>query len=348
MPKTHNHLFNEITSYENLYRALHDAARHKRYHTDVIGILFKQEETIEQLHSEMRNGSWFPSGYREFMCKTEVKRRIIHAPDFRDRIVHHAICGIVAPLFLPKFIADSYAVTPGKGTHRAVHRVQGFLREAGKEGAPVYVLQCDIHHYYQSIQHEILFEQIKRTIRDKRVLELWWRIIDGFNGDTGVGLPIGALTSQLSANIYLNVLDHFVKECIGWKMYLRYMDDFILIGNDKQKLWSALADIRWLLDTKLRLKLNSKTALYPACRGIDFAGYRTWTNRVLPRKRNVKAAKRRFVKLSKDFSEWKVDYNDVHQRVASFLGYMSHCNGHDTAASTLKRLALCRNHLDTD
>ena len=347
MAKTYNHLFDEITSYENLYGALHDAARGKRFEPEVMDVLFQREDVIRTMRREMQNGIWYPSGYREFLCKTEVKRRVIHAPTFRDRIVHHALVRVAAPLFWSKFIYDSYAVTPGKGTHKAVSRVQEFLQKAGR-GGDVYVLQCDIHHYYPSIQHDVLFEQICRTIRDKRVREIWWRIIDGFNGDTGVGLPIGALTSQLSANIYLNVLDHFVKECIGWKLYLRYMDDFILVGNDKKKLWRALDDIRWLLDTRLRLTLNDKTALYPACRGVDFAGYRAWTNHILARKRNVKAAKKRFSKLSKDFADWKVGYGDVQQRVSSFLGYMKHCNGYDTTRSTLDRLKLHRNHKEEE
>lgn len=345
MPKTYNHLFDKITSYENLYAALHEAARGKKEKQEIQDTLFRRESTIHELHRELRNGTWFPSAYYEFLCKTEVKRRIIHAPTFRDRIVHHALCSIVTPLFLPKFIEDSYAVTPGKGTHKAVSRVQHFLRKARGTGS-VYVLQCDIHHYYQSIRHDVLFEQIARTIRDRRTLELWHRILEGFEEEDGVGLPIGALTSQLSANIYLNVLDHFVKEAIGWKMYVRYMDDFILIGNDKKELWNALADIQWLLDTKLRLKLNDKTALYPASHGVDFAGYRTWSTHILPRKRNVKAAKRRFAKLSKDFAAWNIGYEDVHRRVASFLGYMSHCNAHDSTESALKRLVLHRDHQD--
>lgn len=344
MPKTYNDLFDTITSCENLFAAFDEAAKGKKYKPEVLDAIFHKEEIVLELQKELWDGSWVPSGYREFLCKTEVKRRIIHAPAFRDRVVHHAICQIVAPLFFQKFIFDSYAVTPGKGTHRAVSRVQTFLRQAGRGGKPVYILQGDVHHYYQSINHKILFEEIKRTIRDRGVLDTWWKIIDGFHEENGVGLPIGALTSQLSANIYLNVLDHFVKECIGWSKYVRYMDDFILVGNDKKELWDALSDIRWLLDTRLRLKLNQKVAVYPVSRGVDFAGYRTWTNHILPRKRNVKAAKRRFRRMSKDFYNWETDYGDVRQRVSSFLGYMKHANAHDSTRSALKYLVLRRNH----
>lgn len=235
MPKSYNNLFEKICSLENLYAAYNDAKRGKRFKSEILDAGFHIEETIHNLRQELLNLTWQPQPYREFLLKSEVKRRIIHAPTFRDRIVHHAIVRIVKPMFEKKFIFDSYAVTVGKGQIKAVKRVQKFLRSGDN-----YVLQCDISKYYPSINHEILFSQIQRTIRDKRLLEIWRRLIEGFEN----GLPIGAYTSQLSANIYLNVLDHFVKECMQWKKYLRYMDDFILIGEDKKQLWNALDDIR--------------------------------------------------------------------------------------------------------
>ena len=270
MPKTYNNLFDKVCSLENLYAAYHDAKKNKRFKPEVLDAGFYIEETIHELRQELLNLTWQPQPYREFLLKTEVKRRIIHAPTFRDRIVHHAILRVVKPLFEKKFIFDSYAVTIGKGQVKAVKRLQNFLRRASKSGE-VYVLQCDISKYYPSVNHEILLEEIRRTIRDKKVFEIWQRIVESFSA----GLPIGAYTSQLGANIYLNVLDHFVKECLQWKFYLRYMDDFILIGNDKKQLWKNLDDIRWLLDTKLKLKLNNRTKIFKAKQGVDFAGYRT-------------------------------------------------------------------------
>ena len=172
-----------------------------------------------------------------------------------------------------------------------------------------------------------MLEEIQRTIRDKKVFEIWRRIIESFSA----GLPIGAYTSQLSANIYLNVLDHFVKECLQWKYYLRYMDDFILIGNDKAQLWESLEDVRWLLDTKLKLKLNNRTKIFKACQGVDFAGYRTFSNKILPRKRNVKAARHRLKKFVG---------KELASRVASFLGYMKHCDGYRTTFSTLQKIKI--------
>ena len=342
MPKTFNNIYTGIISLERLYWAHKQVQKGKRRNDVAAYARDHVEEIIDNLHNDLVNMTFQPDPYRRFLTRKEVKRRKIDEPSFRDRILHHSIVESVRPCFEPKFIFDSYAVTPGKGQHKAVFRVQEFIRRAYKQGDEVYVIQGDIHHYYESIHHDILFAEIQRTIRDKRLLTIWQRIIEGYHaeGTPGVGIPIGAVTSQLSANIYLNPLDHFVKECAGWRYYVRYMDDFILISNDKQKLWAMLDDIVWFIDTQLRLKLNPKTRLFKASQGVDFAGYRIFKNYLLPRKRNVLAARRRFKMLSHKYRRGLIDDEYVRQRVQSFKGYMSHCKGFMTTQSTLKYLKL--------
>ena len=342
MPKTYSQLYEQIISFENLYLAYCEARRGRRYRGDVLRFHQNHEETLLNLHKELKAKTWQPGPYREFLCTTEVKRRVIHAPAFIDRVVHHALANVTRPLFEKKYIFDSYATINGKGTHKAVFRVQEFMRRAGANWDTVYVLQCDISKYYPSMDHDVLMEQIKRTIRDKDALWLWRQVIAGFNDDTGRGLPIGALTSQIAANIYLNVLDHFVKECMQVKYYVRYMDDFVLLGPSKEYLWDALADIKWLLEGHLKLKLNPKTKIYPASRGVDFAGYRTFTTHMLPRKRNIKAAKKRFQNLSKLYSKGMVSMDRAKASVMSFLGYVKHCQARRTTLSTLSRLTLTK------
>lgn len=187
-----------------------------------------------------------------------------------------------------------------------------------------------------------LKREISRTIKDKRLLEAWGLVIDRFNEDTGKGIPIGALTSQLAANIYLNPFDHFVKECMRAHFYVRYMDDFVIISNDKKELRKNLDDIRWFLETQLKLELNPKTRIYQASQGVDFCGYRTWSTHILPRKRNIKAAKKRFQRLSRKFRRGEIRVEDARQSVASFLGYCKHCNAYVTVQATLNRLVLTR------
>ena len=339
MPKTYSNLFDKIISFENLYLAYCEARRGRRYRGDVLQFHKNFEEELSDIHRALKTKTWEPDPYREFLSITEVKRRIIHAPSFRDRVVHHALANITRPLFEKKYIFDSYATIQGKGTHKAVFRVQEHLRRAGAEWDNVYVLQCDIAKYYPNIDHDVLMKQVKRTIRDKDVIWLWEQIISGFTA-SGRGLPIGALTSQIAANIYLNVLDHFVKECLHGKYFVRYMDDFILLGPSKEYLWDALADIKWLLEGHLKLKLNPKTRIYPASRGIDFAGYRTFSTHILPRKRNIKAAKKRFKTLSYLFNKEMISLARVKASVMSFLGYVKHCQAIHTTASALSRLTI--------
>lgn len=336
MPKTYNNLFEKVCSIENLYSAYNEARRNKRFKPEILDAGFNIEDEIHKLREKLIDETWQPGNYREFLCRTEVKQRIIHAPLFIDRVVHHAIVRNIHQYFEKKFIFDSYAVTVGKGQLRAVQRVQKFLQEAKYYG-DVYILQCDISKYYQSMNHDVLINQISRTIRDKKLVNLWARLIKGFN-DSGVGLPIGAYTSQISANIYMNPFDHFMKDFKKIKWYVRYMDDFIVISNDKKELWNLFIDIKEFIEDNLKLRLNPKSHLYKSIQGVDFAGYRIFYNHLLPRKRNIKAARRRFIKLSKKFTLNKITFRDILCRVDSFIGYLQHCNSERSLKSTLDYL----------
>lgn len=340
--KRYDDLWEEIVTFENMYDAYLEARKGRRYRSEVMSTAKRLELILHQLIFELNVGEWRPAKYYEFECRTEVKRRTINAPTFRDRIVHHSIDRIIRPLFERKYIFDSYACRLGKGTHAACARLQHFLRQAGASGKRVYVLQADISKYYPSISHDVLKEELRRTIADKRLLEVLDLVIESFNEDTGRGLPIGSLTSQLFANVYLNPFDHFMKECRRERFYLRYMDDFIVVADDKAHLRDALADARWFIETQLKLKLNPKTAIFPASHGVDFAGYRTFTAKVLPRKRNIKAAKIRFKDLSWRFRHGRASIKDAQQVVASFLGYCKHCKSSQSARAALRRLVLSK------
>ena len=341
MPITYNNLYHQIISFENLYLAYLDAATGRKIKPEVLEFSDHAEEKIMRIHRQLATRSWKPGKYRQFLSHQEVKRRVIDAPDFADRVVHMAIYRVLSPLFDSKFIYDSYACRAGKGSTKAVARVRDFLRRAKRQYEKVYVLQCDIAKFYPSIYKPYLMEKMARTIRDKDVLELLETIYYDFNGEER-GVPIGAATSQLAANVVLDTLDHFCKECMMVKYYVRYMDDVIILGDSKDLLHNYLRDIEWLVSGVLKLRLNPKTRIYPASRGVDFAGYRTWATHIKPRKRNVKAAKIRFKDLSWKYKHGKVTLDDVKPRVVSFLGYMSHCNGYKTTVSTLNWLKLQR------
>ncbi len=339
MPKSHGNLAKRFFSLQSIDKAFDAAMKGCKKNDDVIEAKHHKEEIVSEIFEEIGNLTWCPGPYRQFETKKEVKRRIVDEPPFRDRVVHHVIKDNVEQFFTRKFIFASFAVTKGKGQHKAAKLVQFHIRDAMIYGE-VYVAQLDIKSYYASIVQHILVKMIRRTIRDEYLMIIWERIIYSFHKNTGIGIPIGAVVSQLSANIYLNEFDHWIKEELHIKRYIRYMDDMIFIANSKAELWEIFGKVSDYLEKNLCLRLNPKSRVYKAKQGVDYCGYRIFWDHMLPRKRNVKAARIRFKKLSRKYRQGKITLDYVKPRVQSFLGYMGHCDGKETTKSTLKYLVL--------
>jgi retron-type reverse transcriptase len=216
------------------------------------------------------------------------------AAPFRDRVMHHALVAAIEPIFERGFIHDSYACRVGKGTHRAVARLRQFMRRS--DYAATYIFQGDISKYFDSIDHEVLFGLIEKKVDDLPTRRLIRPIIDSAHADTGVGIPIGNLTSQLFANIYLNELDQFVKHTLHATRYIRYMDDFSILETDKRVLANYREAIEHFVAERLHLRLHPrKSTIAPIRLGIDFLGYRLFEHHTRLRASTVK----RFVKRTK-------------------------------------------------
>jgi len=343
MPVTHNNIWNEIVNFENLYEGYRAASRAKRYRGSVLSYGQRLEENIIESLNQLTWKQWRPSRYREFVVH-EPKRRTIHAPPFKDRVVHHALVQVIEPLFERKFIPDSFACRTGKGTHAAQLRVESFAAMADKKWGDYYVLKADIKSYFPSIDRNVLFDMIKRTISDKDTLWLIGQIIDC--DEDKRGLPIGALTSQLFANIYLDALDHYVKDELGVKMYARYMDDFVVVHPDKDYLKKLHFDIGVFITERLHLTFNPKTTIFKSgngtCHPIDFCGYRMWPSHTKPRKRTVKAARKRFRKFVELYRLGLMTLEQIRASIMSFLGYMKHCDGKRSVDSILEQLVFTK------
>jgi retron-type reverse transcriptase len=339
MPRTVNGLWDELTSFENLHLAYLGARDGKRYRNEVMQFAVEAEEHLFNIQNHMLWKTWKPGPQREFVVR-EPKLRLIQAPPFQDRVVHHALVQVVEPHFERRFIFDSYACREGKGTQRAVMRVQHFLRVAKRNwGDGIYVVKADISKYFASIQHHILMDEVERVIADPDVLWLWRQIISGYGHEAGLGLPVGALTSQLGANVLLNRLDHVAKDDMGLRFYVRYMDDFVAVVKDKAEAQRVLQALERVVNA-LGLSLNPKTAIHPWQRGVDFCGYRIWPTHILPRKRNIKRARADFRQLMAQYFAGEVELSDVRQRVMSFLAYAKHCQAHRTVEGVLGDLVL--------
>lgn len=301
--KTHNQLYAGICAFENLLWAAHKAESGKRHQDSVGRFRTNIEEELLQLRRELLSQTYTPGAYREKFI-TQPKRRMISAAPFRDRVVHHAVCNVVMPLFERKMVNDLYSNRKGKGTHAAIRRCQEFSRQFR------YVLKGDIRKFFPSMDHQILKQTVRRTIRCRDTLWVLDRIIDGSNrqeavcslfpgddiGDAGarrVGLPIGNLTSQWFGSVYLNEFDHWVKEALRCGGYARYVDDFLLFSDDKQQLaeWRA-ALVAKLSEYRLRLNEN-KSRVFRVTDGVTFLGQRVWPWGRRLCAANVRAARRR-------------------------------------------------------
>ena len=270
MAKTHKNLYPQIYDFENLHTAYLKARKGKRYAADVLKFSIRLEENLIDLQNHLIWKTYQPSPYRYFTVY-EPKERPIAALPFRDRVLHHALCNIIEPIFERSMIFDSYACRVGQGVLAGVNRTTQYLRRARTKWGRVYCLKADITKFFPSIDHTALKKLIRRRIACPDPLDLMELIID--SSGTERGLPIGNLTSQLWANVYLNELDHFCKETLQVRKYLRYMDDFVLFHPDKQFLHTALQEIRGFLDDNLRLSLNAKTQIFPVGpRSVDFLG----------------------------------------------------------------------------
>ncbi|HOF50268.1 MAG TPA: reverse transcriptase/maturase family protein [Candidatus Colwellbacteria bacterium] len=279
-------LFERITDFRNLHRAYLNARHCKRYRFSILKFGHRLEENLLALQRELESKTYRHGSYREFIV-SDSKKRTIRAAPFRDRVVHHAVCGIIEPIFDKGFVYDSYACRRGKGTHAAVRRLESFLRslKTKARGRRVYCLKCDVSKYFDNVDHELIAEIFRRKIPDEDVLWLLGEILESHKP----GIPIGNLTSQIFANIYLNELDYFVKRNLREKYYLRYMDDFLVLGLDKGRLHESKELIREFLRDRLRLELHPKKAeVFPTDKGVDFLGYVIRGNKRFLRKSTVK------------------------------------------------------------
>lgn len=276
----------DIATFENAEEAYRKARRCKRYREEVLRFTVNLEAELYSLVDDLLAGTYRQGKARRFVIY-EPKKRDIYALPFRDRVAQHMINSKIEPIIERRFYYHSYACRKGKGMHKAADYAQERIRNLSFEGKEVYALKADIHKYFNSVDHEILKQILSRIFKDKGLLSLLFYIIDSY-GEDGRGLPVGNLLSQLFANLVLNELDGFVKHELKEENYMRYMDDFIIIHNDRENLEEALQKIEAFLGKQLKLTLNPKTQIINAKNGLDFCGYRIYKDYRKIRKRSPK------------------------------------------------------------
>jgi RNA-directed DNA polymerase len=272
-------------------------------------------DNIFTLHSDLINRTYKHGGYHAFNI-SDPKPRNIHKASVRDRLLHHAIYRVLYPYFDCKFIADSYSCRLGKGTHKALNRFRRFgYRVSQNNTKTCWVLKCDIRKFFANIDHAVLIQILQKHISDQQTLWLLEKIIGSFESRSGVGLPLGNLTSQLLVNIYMNEFDQFVKHKLKAKYYIRYADDFVLFSENKKILESRLESMRKFLAEELKLELHpGKIFVKTLASGVDFLGWVNFTNHRVLRT----TTKRRMFKRIKE--------NQSPETKASYLGLLKHGN----------------------
>lgn len=312
-------MFKKIISLENLFFAWDEFRKGKAQRRDLMEFEINLENNILKLHHDLVNNNYSHSLYFSFFVH-DPKRRHIHKASVRDRLLHHAIVRVIEPMFDKAFIFDSWSCRKTKGTHAAVNRLQQIAHKLSQNNTQiVWALKLDIKKFFESMDHEVLLNILSRKIKDLRTMLLLEEIVDSFYP----GLPLGNLTSQLFANVYMNELDQYVKHTLKIPGYLRYSDDFVLLHTNRSVLMDCVPVIREFLSTKLKLRLHEQKIILSKYRsGVDFLGYICFPDFRVLRTRT----KRRMLK--------KIESRNF----ASYSGVLQHCRSYELRQKLVQEL----------
>jgi retron-type reverse transcriptase len=328
--KIYKNLFDEIISTENLFLAWDKFKNGKRNKKDVRLFEWNLEENIFRLNRNLKNKMYKHGAYHSFNI-SDPKPRNIHKAQVRDRILHHAVFRILNPIFEPGFISASFSCREGYGTHKGVQYLQNTLRKATQNGrVSCFALKCDIKKFFDTIDHDILLGILKKKIKDEDTIWLLKQIISSFSSNYSLlgiekGVPIGNLTSQLFANVYMGEFDIFVKQKLKAKHYLRYTDDFIILSHNKEYLKKTLPPIVSFLQDELRLKIHDeKTKIQKTSQGVDFLGYVVFIKYKLVRTKTKRRTTKKFDLKINEYHQGIVPKTSLSQSLQSYLGFFSH------------------------
>lgn len=307
--------FEELIGVENLLEAWREFLRGKRPRADVQEYSLNLMHNILTLHAELANKTYTHGGYESFNI-SDPKPRNIHKACVRDRLLHHAIYRKLYPFFNALFIADSFSCRLNKGTHRALMRFDTCVRKVGRNDTRTcWILKCDIRKFFANVNHTILLRILGAHIQDANVLSLLKNVIDSFDIQPEIGLPLGNLTSQLFVNIYMNEFDQFAKHALKAKIYLRYCDDFVILSENKERLLIYIPLIRDFLKDRLGLELHPhKVSVGTIAAGVDFLG---WVHHPYYRIPRTTTKRRMFKRIKESPTEATLN---------SYLGLLKHGN----------------------
>lgn len=328
--KRSGNLLYEITDADNLRFAAWKAAKGKRHSTEILKWFENMEEHIAKLRDQILSGQVQVGNYRYFKVY-EPKERQICASAFGEQVLHHAVMNICHAQFEKVQIFDSYASRKGKGTYAALERAKVFTRQND------WYLKLDVKKFFESIHHEVLVQQLCRMFKDPAVVGVFEQIIHSYEASPGRGLPIGNLTSQYFANHYLATLDHFIKEKLRIKAYVRYMDDMVCWSADKEGLLEARDHITDFVEKELACKLKPE-GLNRTTTGLPFLGYHVFPYHV----RLLQKSKQRFIRKMRSIDdhyqsgEWPE--SKCQRKVLPLLAFTKHSDANQFRQNILSKI----------
>lgn len=327
MSKRLNNIFRQKIKFKNIYEAYRRASILKHKNKEVILFEMDLAQNLYDILKDLYFQKYKPGIYRKFVVYEPKKREIMALP-FRDRVVQQwYVEEFIRPIFIPKLIIDTYACIPGRGLHQAIKKLQLYMQQMKRKNEEYYILKCDVAKFFNNIHKDILYKLIERKIKDKYFLECTKHIL--FDGTYKVGIPIGNYTSQFFANIYLNELDHYVKEKLRVKYYIRYMDDFILLLSSKEEAILMKEKIQEFLEKKLKLSLNKKTNYFKNKQGVSFCGYHVYNNKIVLLNQNKKKIYKKVRNWNYLYSKGELDLFEAAQSLIAWIGHASAADSYE-------------------
>lgn len=307
-------LWEGILDYDNLRMAFLRAVRGKRDRFEARRFAERLDVELDALATNLRDGTLTVGECRQFVIH-DPKERIITAPCFRERVLHHAVINVCEPVFERWLVADTFACRRGKGREAAVARGQEFAR------CFPYFATLDVRKYFDSVPHDELLKRLSRLFKDRRVLDLFHTIVRAFRGEQHRGLPIGSLTSQHLANFYLGWFDRFVKERLRVRGYVRYMDDIALWGPSTRELARCAADCREFLSSELGLEIKPALPMNRVVHGMDFLGCRIYPTHITLNRRSRVRFRRRLLLLERLCAEGRISERELRDRATALVAF---------------------------
>lgn len=331
-----NEIYGEITKFENILNAWNKFRKGKKNKRDVLEFEYQLEENLFSLQRQLIQKAYQHQGYKKFYIK-DPKMRLIHKATVVDRLIHHLVSSYLENIFEPTFITHSYSSRKDKGTIKAVLTFQGMGNRISERGQNAcWVLKLDVKKFFASVNHQILIDLLSDKIEGPDFLNILQKIINSFPEQ---GIPIGNLTSQYFANIYLHELDQFITKKLKIQYYIRYADDFVIFSPNRQDLFDLITIIRKFLDLKLNLTLHPQKIILRKFRsGIDFLGYIVFPNHILPRTKTKRRLIKKIKEKIKQYKQQEITEEKLKATINSYLGYLSHSNSYALKKELIKMI----------